>query len=100
MLKRDKVETETRTTAKNNQRDILSILASFESLDIGLVLQETKVFSESPLKARKCELVLAKLLYLIYQGHVLSEKDATSVFFSVIKSFQTKEVLNICLEHY
>ena len=67
-------------------------LVDFETLDLGLVIQESRVFSESPLKAKKCELVLTKLLYLIYNGAKLSEQDATAVFFSITKTFQSKEV--------
>lgn len=60
------------------------------------MVQETRVFGETPLKAKKCELVLTKLLYLIYHGAKLSEKDATTVFFAITKSFQSKEVCVLC----
>lgn len=68
------------------------ILANLENLDLGLVIQEIRVFSETPLKAKKCELVLMKLLYLIYNGTKLTEQDATTVFFAITKTFQSKEV--------
>ena len=68
-------------------------LVNFENLDQGLVIQEVRVFSETPLKAKKCELVLMKLLYLIYNGVKLSEQDATIVFFAITKTFQSKEVI-------
>lgn len=72
-----------------------AILVNLENLDLGLVIQEIRVFSESPLKAKKCELVLMKLLYLIYNGTKLSEQDATTVFFAITKTFQSKEVFNL-----
>jgi coatomer subunit gamma len=68
-----------------------------ENLDLGLVIQEIRVFSETPLKAKKCELVLMKLLYLIYNGTKLSEQDATTVFFAITKTFQSKEVNQILI---
>ena len=68
-------------------------LVNLENLDLGLVIQEIRVFSETPLKAKKCELVLMKLLYLIYSGTKLSEQDATAVFFAITKTFQSKEVI-------
>jgi coatomer protein complex subunit gamma len=69
------------------------LLVSLESSDLGLVIQDSRVFSESPIKAKKCELVLMKLLYLIYNGEKLSEQDATTVFFAITKTFQSKEVI-------
>jgi hypothetical protein len=69
------------------------LIVNLENLDLGLVIQEIRVFSETPLKSKKCELVLMKLLYLIYNGTKLSESDATTVFFAITKTFQSKEVL-------
>lgn len=69
-------------------------IVNLENLDLGLVIQEIRVFSESPLKAIKCELVLMKLLYLIFNGTKLSEQDATIVFFAITKTFQSKDVQN------
>lgn len=44
------------------------------------------------MKVKKCEIVLMKLLYLLYNGTKFSEEDATIVFFAVTKTFQSKEV--------
>lgn len=72
---------------------VIPYLVNFETLDLGLVIQESRVFSETPLKPKKCELVLMKLLYLIYNGTKLTEQDATTVFFAITKTFQSKEVI-------
>ena len=70
----------------------LTFPVNFETLDQGLVIQETRAFGEIPMKVKKCEIVLMKLLYLLYNGTKFSEEDATIVFFAVTKTFQSKEV--------
>lgn len=69
---------------------ILAVI--FSNLDKSKVLMECRVFNESPLNPRRCYLTLMKLFYLLYSGKTLSETEATSVFFSVTKAFQSKDV--------
>lgn len=54
-------------------------------------LQEARVFNETPVNARKCALILTKILYLINQGEALSTQEATDAFFNMTKLFQSKD---------
>ena len=56
------------------------------------VLQEARVFNESPINARKCRALLTKILYLISLGETFGTTEATELFFSVTKLFQSKDV--------
>lgn len=67
-------------------------LGIFTSLDKALVIQDVKIFNETPMRNERCAVVLTKLLYLLYQGQRLNTKEATNVFFSVTKAFQSKNV--------
>lgn len=67
-------------------------LGIFTNLNKTLVIQDAQVFNETPLNPRRCNMILMKLLYLLYQGESFTGKEATMVFFSVTKSFQSKDV--------
>ena len=64
----------------------------FVGLDKGSVLQEKRVFSETPLNPRKCCTLLTKVLYLIHQGVRLTTTEATDLFFAITRLFQSKDV--------
>jgi hypothetical protein len=64
----------------------------YTNLDKTMVIQEARSFNESPLNYRKCNLILAKFLYLLYQSEAFTAKEATNIFFAVTKSFQCKDV--------
>ena len=55
------------------------------------VLQESKVFHESPVDPRKCANILANILYMINRGEVLGGKEATECFFAITKLFQSDD---------
>uniref|UniRef100_A0A2M3Z006 Coatomer subunit gamma n=1 Tax=Anopheles braziliensis TaxID=58242 RepID=A0A2M3Z006_9DIPT len=57
------------------------------------VLQETRMFNETPVNARKCTHILTKILYLINQGEVLGTREATECFFAMTKLFQSKDMV-------
>ncbi|KAI9140271.1 adaptin N terminal region-domain-containing protein [Paraphysoderma sedebokerense] len=59
--------------------------------DKSTILQETRVFNETPLNARKCRVLLAKVLALLYMGESFGNKEATEVFFATTKLFQSKD---------
>lgn len=65
----------------------------YTSIDRVNVVQETRVFSDTPMSSKRCGVILAKVLYLLGQGETFSEKEATTVFFASTKSFQCKDVL-------
>lgn len=63
----------------------------FTKMDKTTVLQEARVFNETPVNARKCCLILTKILYLINNGQTLSQLEATDAFFNMTKLFQSKD---------
>jgi coatomer subunit gamma len=63
-----------------------------QGLDKGIVLQETRVFSETPLDPRACSLLLTKILFLLSQGETLTRTEATDVFFGITKLFSSKDI--------
>lgn len=67
---------------------------NYESLDMAMVLQEFKVFSDLQPKSIRCSSAITKLLYLMYTGNPIASKDATNVFFQISKAFQWKDVEN------
>ncbi|VDN21078.1 unnamed protein product, partial [Gongylonema pulchrum] len=78
-MKRDKKDEE--TSAGN----------PFANLDKTTVLQEARAFNETPINARKCSVILSKLLYLRQQGEVIGRNEATEAFFAVTKLWQSKD---------
>ncbi|EFC37130.1 coatomer protein gamma 2-subunit [Naegleria gruberi] len=64
----------------------------FQNLEKTQVLQETRIFNESPLSPRKCVLTLLQLLYVIYQGKNLNATEATDVFMNITKLFLSPDV--------
>lgn len=55
-------------------------------------LQEARAFNETPVNAKKCSLILTKILYLLNHGEQLSQQEATDAFFNLTKLFQCKDV--------
>ena len=62
--------------------------------DKSTVIQEARVFNESPISPRKCRSLLARIVYLLYCGETFSVQEATQLFFGVTKLFQHKDVSN------
>ncbi|KAF0485587.1 Coatomer, gamma subunit [Gigaspora margarita] len=67
-------------------------LGIFYHLDKTTVLQEARVFNETPIVPRKCRLLLTKIIYLLYIGEPMATTEATELFFSVTKLFQSKDI--------
>ncbi|KAI9608572.1 hypothetical protein H4Q26_004755 [Puccinia striiformis f. sp. tritici PST-130] len=55
------------------------------------VIQEARVFNESPISPRKCRILLTKIIYLLYVGETFGPQEATTLFFGVTKLFQHKD---------
>eukprot|EP00475_Leptophrys_vorax_P004173 TRINITY_DN12491_c0_g1_i1.p1 TRINITY_DN12491_c0_g1~~TRINITY_DN12491_c0_g1_i1.p1 ORF type:complete len:892 (+),score=138.66 TRINITY_DN12491_c0_g1_i1:102-2777(+) len=64
----------------------------FFGIEKGAVLQEARVFNERELDPRRCAQVITKLLYLLNQGETFTKTEATEVFFSVTKLFQSNDI--------
>eukprot|EP00020_Sapocribrum_chincoteaguense_P002773 CAMPEP_0170750244 /NCGR_PEP_ID=MMETSP0437-20130122/10824_1 /TAXON_ID=0 /ORGANISM="Sexangularia sp." /LENGTH=919 /DNA_ID=CAMNT_0011089219 /DNA_START=57 /DNA_END=2816 /DNA_ORIENTATION=+ len=67
--------------------------APFANIDKGVVLQEKRIFGDPKVKPLRCCQLLTKILYLVVQGERFTKKEATDVFFSVTKLFQSKEMM-------
>lgn len=55
------------------------------------VIQEARVFNETPISPRKCRILLTKIIYLLYVGETFGTQEATTLFFGVTKLFQHKD---------
>ncbi|KAG6878308.1 hypothetical protein C0993_008905 [Termitomyces sp. T159_Od127] len=55
------------------------------------IIQEARVFNESPISPRKCRLLLTRIVYLLCVGETLTSQEATSLFFGTTKLFQHKD---------
>mmetsp|Transcript_9303 Transcript_9303/g.16001 ORF Transcript_9303/g.16001 Transcript_9303/m.16001 type:complete len:900 (+) Transcript_9303:128-2827(+) len=64
----------------------------FAGLDKGVLLQESRMFSDSNLNAKKCVGLLTKILYMLGQGERFTRNEGTEVFFGVTKLFQSKDI--------
>jgi len=59
----------------------------------GVVVREAyTLFNEQTLRTGKCIAVLTKILYLINKGETFSDEEATQLFFSATKLFQSPHV--------
>ena len=66
---------------------------AYLNLEKTTVLQDARVFNETPVNPRKCVLILSKILYLVNQGEHLGTTEATEAFFAMTKLFQSKEAV-------
>ncbi|XP_075501702.1 coatomer subunit gamma-like [Primulina tabacum] len=76
---------------KDDDRDDEVDYSPFSGIEKGAVLQEARVFNDPQLDARRCSQVITKLLYLLNQGETFTKIEATEVFFSVTKLFQSRD---------
>ena len=63
----------------------------FHNLEKTVVLQETRLFNETPINPKKCGHILTKMLYLLNQGENIGTTEATEAFFAMTKLFQAKD---------
>jgi len=74
-----------------NKRDEDSGLSSYYN-NKTTVIQEARVFNESPISPRKCRALLTRIVYLLYVGETFGTQEATTLFFGTTKLFQHKDV--------
>ena len=43
------------------------------------VIQEARVFNESPISPRKCRALLTRIVYLLYAGETFTTQEATTL---------------------
>lgn len=77
---------------KDEDRDEDIEYSPFYGIEKGAVLQEARVFNDPQLDPRRCAQVITKLLYLLNQGETFTKTEATEVFFSVTKLFQSNDI--------
>eukprot|EP01132_Coremiostelium_polycephalum_P004659 gene4659-5821_t len=65
---------------------------AFEHLDKGQVIQEKRVFNETPIQPRKCAFVISEFLYLLSRGDLFTKTEATDIFIAATKLFQSKDI--------
>jgi len=56
------------------------------------IIQEARVFNDSPISPRKCRALLTRIVYLLYVGETFGAQEATTLFFGTTKLFQHKDV--------
>ena len=61
------------------------------------VIQEARVFNDSPISPRKCRALLTRVVHLLYIGESFSAQEATTLFFGTTKLFQHKDVCSFML---
>ncbi|RLV88766.1 hypothetical protein DV515_00015304 [Chloebia gouldiae] len=64
----------------------------FQHLEKSAVLQEARLFNETPINPRRCLHILTKILYLLNQGEHLGTTEATEAFFAMTRLFQSNDV--------
>ncbi|KAA1467767.1 coatomer subunit gamma [Dentipellis sp. KUC8613] len=55
------------------------------------ILQEARVFNDSPISPRKCRALLTRIVYLLYIGETFGTQESTTLFFGTTKLFQHKD---------
>lgn len=65
----------------------------FLDLDRSTVLQEARTFNDTPIKVRKCLVILTKILFVIAQGESIGATEATETFFAMTKLFQCQDTV-------
>jgi coatomer protein complex subunit gamma len=59
--------------------------------DKSTIIQEARVFNDSPISPRKCRSLLTRIVYLLYVGETFGTQEATTLFFGTTKLFQHKD---------
>lgn len=65
----------------------------YAAIERTAVLQDARIFQQTPINPRKCCEILTKIIYLINQGEVMTTNEATETFFAMTKLFQSKDVI-------
>ncbi|KAH8851483.1 Coatomer subunit gamma-2 [Schistosoma japonicum] len=65
--------------------------AVYAKLDKTAVLQEARLFNQTPLNPRKCVHILTKILVILGQSDKVGKVEATDTFFAMTKLFQSND---------
>ncbi|CCW62239.1 unnamed protein product [Phytomonas sp. EM1] len=77
------------TDSANYDDESEKAMLPFEGIDKTSTLQLCRVFNAVPLDVGACEAAVTQALYLIYTGIVLTENEATDLFFLSTRLFQS-----------
>lgn len=69
------------------------VVKKYRALDVSTVVQGARVFTKMPLDLRACKEAVTRLLCVLARGDKLTPTDATEVFFSSTRLFQTNDVI-------
>uniref|UniRef100_A0A8K9XNZ1 Coatomer subunit gamma n=1 Tax=Oncorhynchus mykiss TaxID=8022 RepID=A0A8K9XNZ1_ONCMY len=69
----------------------LFLKASLSHLEKSAVLQEARIFNETPINPRRCLHILTKIIYLLNQGEHFGTMEATEAFFAMTRLFQSND---------
>lgn len=72
-------------------KDEDDLVSPFRGIEKASVVQEVRVFNDNKLRPLRCIKVLVRLMWLVNQGESLSAAEATDIFFSVTKLFQSDD---------
>uniref|UniRef100_A0A8B9ZIU0 Coatomer subunit gamma n=1 Tax=Anas platyrhynchos TaxID=8839 RepID=A0A8B9ZIU0_ANAPL len=76
---------------QKSQREDGSGSNPFQHLEKSAVLQEARIFNETPINPRRCLHILTKILYLLNQGEHFGTTEATEAFFAMTRLFQSND---------
>jgi len=77
---------------EGGKKDDDEVVIPFQGLDKGMVMQEKRIFNDTPLNPKKCCQLITKILYIIAQGELFTKTEATDLFFAVTRLFQSKDI--------
>lgn len=80
------------STQSYKKQDAYSISSSGLPDKMTVFQECLQQFNASPVNAKKCRQLLAKLLRLIYHGEQFPSQESTTLFFSISKLFQHKDL--------
>ena len=64
--------------------------------DKSIVMQDARMFNESPISPKRCRVLLSQIVYLLYAGENFGTQETTALFFGTTKLFQHKDVCLNC----
>ena len=65
----------------------------FLAIDKGKVLQEKRIFNETPVKVHACVQLITKIMFLLMRGESFTKIEAEDLFFAVTKLFQSQDMV-------
>ncbi|OLL24229.1 putative coatomer subunit gamma [Neolecta irregularis DAH-3] len=74
-----------------SKRDEDAEISPFSAVDRLQVVQDSGLFHAAPVNARRCRVLLTKMIYLLDRGERFPTREATQLFFGITRLFQSKD---------